>query len=55
MKKLLAMLLVLTMAVSVTACGGKGEEKTEAPSEALEETPGEEAEEEGAAEALWMR
>ncbi len=51
MKKLLAMLLVLTMAVSVTACGGKGEEKTEAPSEALEETPGEEAEEEGAAEA----
>lgn len=44
MKKLLAMLLVLTMAVSVTACGGKGEEKTEAPSEAQEDASNEEAE-----------
>ena len=51
MKKLLAMLLVLSMAISVTACGGKSEEKAEAPSEALEETPGEEVEEEAEAEA----
>lgn len=51
MKKLLAMMLVLTMAVSMTACGSKSEEPAEAPSEALEETPGEEAEAEGAAEA----
>lgn len=51
MKKLLAMLLVLSIAISVTACGGKSEEKAEAPSEALEETPGEEVEEEAEAEA----
>ena len=31
MKKLLAMMLVLTMTVSMTACGGKSEEPAEAP------------------------
>lgn len=51
MKKLLALMLVLTMAVSMTACGGKSEEPSEAPAEALEETPGEEAEAAGEAEA----
>ncbi len=51
MKKLLAMMLVLTMAVSMAACGGKGDGPTDVPSEALEETPGEEAEAEGETEA----
>lgn len=51
MKKLLAMMLVLTMAVSMAACGSKGDEPTDVPSEALEETPGEEVEAEGETEA----
>ena len=49
MKKLLAMLLVLTMAVSVTACGGKGDEKADAPSETQEGASQEEAGAEDAA------
>lgn len=44
MKKLLSMLLMLTMVVSLTACGGKNEEKAEAPSEAQEGASGEEVE-----------
>ena len=44
MKKLLALMLTLTMVVSMTACGSKEEAPAEAPAETEAEAPAEEAE-----------
>ena len=50
MKKLVSLLVVATMALSLVACGGATEEKTEAPAAATEEAAAEETAAEAATE-----